>query len=166
MSAPLSVCGFIFLRFTSNAGKIPRPLKSYTNCLPPIYPDAEKWRRVNIPFNYTVSISNVLTNFRCEFPTPKQGRHFISIYFRKHSLFETQPPSSFQLSNFSFYLWGHLKPQVYSAPIKNEETLHQLNFYECQTIRSRSGSFESVRKSVSRRVYACIDFGGTFEYLL
>jgi hypothetical protein len=32
------------------------------------------------------------------------------------------------LNPLHFYLWGHIKPLVYSAPIENEETLHQTHF--------------------------------------
>ena len=39
-----------------------------------------------------------------------------------------------------FYLWGHLKTALYSAPIKNEKTLHQRIVYNCRTIRNRAGA--------------------------
>jgi hypothetical protein len=42
---------------------------------------------------------------------------------------------------FRFYLWVHLKPLVYSAPIENEKTFNQRFVYACQNIRNRPGKY-------------------------
>jgi hypothetical protein len=55
----------------------------------------------------------------------------------------------------------------YSAPVKNEDTIHQRTFCVRQTIRNRPGTFQRVRKSLIRRVHTCISLvGGNFEHLL
>jgi len=70
------------------------------------------------------------------------------------------------ISPLDFYLLGNLKTVVYSAQSENEETIHQCNFYPCQTLRNLSGTSEWVRESMVRRVHACIDSGGgCFEHL-
>jgi hypothetical protein len=71
------------------------------------------------------------------------------------------------LSLVEFYLWGHLKSLLYSAPIENEEIVHQRIFDGCQTMRNRPGMSESMRQSLNRRIHVCIDLvGGHFEHLL
>jgi len=42
-------------------------------------------------FISTGCIENAWTDFRSEFPTPKQGKKCISICARKHLTFEVQP---------------------------------------------------------------------------
>jgi hypothetical protein len=44
-----------------------------------------------------------------------------------------------------------IRTQVYSAPIQNEQTLHQLILYACQTIRSYPGPLKLWGKDVSVR---------------
>ena len=61
------------------------------------------------------------------------------------------------LRPLDFYLWGHLKPLLYSSPIENEGTLHQRFSDVCQTNRNRFGAFASVRQSMIRSVRACSD---------
>ena len=39
--------------------------------------------------------------------------------------FQDKDQQHVDLEHFSFYLWGHLKALVYSAPIENGETLNQ-----------------------------------------
>ena len=69
--------------------------------------------------------------------------------------------------SFVFYHWRHLRPLVYSAPIENEETLHQRIFDARQIIYHRPRTFEAVLQFMFRRVHACTDSGGThFEHLL
>jgi len=56
---------------------------------------------------------------------------------------------------------------VYSAPIKNIETLRQCIFHAYQTTCSHPSTFERVLKSVIRHVFVCIDsVGGYSEHLL
>ena len=73
---------------------------------------------------YTGCIWNAWTNFRSEFPTLTQEKKFISIYV--HEQFSWYSPNVHLTAvPLDLYLWGILKPPVYSAPIKNVETLHQ-----------------------------------------
>lgn len=68
--------------------------------------------------------------------------------------------------SFEFYLWGHLKATMYSAPIENEETIHQRIFYASLTTGDRLGNFEIVQQSVTRCVHVCNESGrGYFEHL-
>jgi hypothetical protein len=46
----------------------------------------------------------------------------------------------FDSSPSDYRLCGNLKGLVYSVPTENEETPYQRNFYDCQTIRNRSGT--------------------------
>ena len=83
-----------------------------------------------------------------------------------NSWFSRHIPYFCSTSVLNFYLWGHLSTLLYSAPIKNEEILHQLIFCASQTIHNRTRIFESVRQSKIRRVHTCIDSdGGYFEHL-
>jgi len=49
---------------------------------------------------------------------------------------------------------------MYSAPIENEQTLHQRILYACRSFRYRPMSFEGVRLSMISRANAFIDSGG------
>jgi hypothetical protein len=73
------------------------------------------------------------------------------------------------LTRFEFYGFlpvGHLKTLVYAAPVDNEEALHHRIVDACYTIRNYP-SIERMRRSVMRRVEACIEsHGGHFEHLL
>jgi hypothetical protein len=73
------------------------------------------------------------------------------MYVRKHGVFDVQPNN---------LLTSVLKNPVYSAPIECEETLQQLVFDACQTIRNRLGTFQSVRQSMIRGAHAWTDAGG------
>jgi hypothetical protein len=76
--------------------------------------------------------------------------------------FEAQP-----YNVLNFYVWGHLHPVGYSPPAVDEETLHQRNFYACESFRTFAGTFERVRQSVIRRIHAYADSsGGDFEHIL
>jgi len=79
---------------------------------------------------------NVWTNFRGAFPAPEQV-HVNVCFLGSAPKFE--PPQFFR-----FFLWGHLKPLVYSARIENEGTLFQLVFYACQAICNCPGDFERM----------------------
>jgi hypothetical protein len=73
------------------------------------------------------------------------------------------PPRSPCLSLLELYLRGHLKTLVYAAPVDNEEALHHRTVDACQNIRNYPGIFERMRRSMMRRVEACIESrGGNF----
>jgi hypothetical protein len=77
------------------------------------------------------------------------------------------PPRSPDLNHLEIYLWGHLKTLVYAAPVDNEEGPHHRIVDACQIIRNYPGTFERMRRSVMRRVEACIEsHRGRFEHLL
>jgi hypothetical protein len=77
------------------------------------------------------------------------------------------PPRSPDLNPLDFYLWGHLKTIVYATLVDCEETLHYLILDAPQTIRNYLGIFERMRRSIMRRVEACIESHGEhFEHLI
>jgi hypothetical protein len=61
------------------------------------------------------------------------------------------------LNPMDFYLWGHLKALVYSAPVLNVKTLHQRIVNACRTIQNYPRTFERLRHSMIRRGQACIN---------
>jgi hypothetical protein len=63
-----------------------------------------------------------------------------------------------------FSLWKHLKLLVYAVPVDNEEAYRIVD--ACQTIRNYLGIFARMRRSMMRRVEACISHGGHFEQSL
>jgi hypothetical protein len=67
------------------------------------------------------------------------------------------PPCSPDLNPLEFYLSRHLKTLAYAAPVDNEEAPHHRTVDACQTIRSYPGIFERMRRSMMRRVEACIE---------
>ena len=86
--------------------------------------------------------------FRSGFRTTKQRKYFISVYFHKHLVLEirAQQCVDHRLLDF-FYLWGHLETLVYAASTENEETLHHVTSFACQTMHICSLIFETVRNS-------------------
>jgi hypothetical protein len=77
------------------------------------------------------------------------------------------PPRSPDLNPLDFYLWGHLNVLVYEAPVDNEKAIHHRTVDACQTIRNYPGIFGRIRRSMMRRVGACIEsHGGYFEHIL
>jgi hypothetical protein len=76
------------------------------------------------------------------------------------------PPRSPDLNPQDLYLWGHLRPLVYAAPVDNKEVLHR-TVDACRTIPNYPGIFARMRRSMMRRVEACIDSHGEYcEHLL
>jgi hypothetical protein len=71
-------------------------------------------------------------------------------------------PRSPDLNSLHFYLWGNLKSLVYAAPFVNEEALHHRIVGACKNIRSYPGIFERMRRSMMRRVEACIESHGGY----
>jgi hypothetical protein len=77
------------------------------------------------------------------------------------------PPRPPDLNPLDFYLLGHQKSLVYAALLDKEEALHHCIVDACQTIRSYPGIFELMRRSMMRRVDACIESHGEYsEHLL
>jgi hypothetical protein len=75
-----------------------------------------------------------------------------------------RPPRSPDLNPLDFYVWGHQQTLVHAAPVGNEEALHYRIVDACQTIRNYPGIFERMRRSMLRRMEACIaSHGGHFE---
>jgi hypothetical protein len=73
------------------------------------------------------------------------------------------PPRSPDLNPLYFYLWGHLNTHVYALLL----TLHHRTVDACQTIRNCHAIFGRMRRSMVRRIEACIEsHGGHFEHLL
>jgi hypothetical protein len=64
-----------------------------------------------------------------------------------------------------FILGNTQNPFVYAAPVDSEEAHRSVG--ACQTIRNCPGIFARIRRSVMRRIEACIEFhGGHFEHLV
>jgi hypothetical protein len=77
------------------------------------------------------------------------------------------PPHSPDFSPLDFYLWGYLETLVCAAPLYNEEALQHRIVDACQSIPNYPGIFERMRRSIMRRVEACMECrGGHFEHLL
>ncbi|KOC58611.1 hypothetical protein WH47_05735, partial [Habropoda laboriosa] len=71
------------------------------------------------------------------------------------------------LNPLDFYLWEHLKTTVYAIPMKNEEVFRRCIMEACENIRANPDIFELVRKSIARRIYACIaSYGLHFKHVL
>jgi hypothetical protein len=88
---------------------------------------------------------------------------FISINIGLQTLsFRGTAPTFIPPQSFRFLSLRTLKAPVYSAPIENEGTLHQLIFNTCQTICNRRGISESVRQLTIRRVHECTESGGKY----
>jgi hypothetical protein len=66
-------------------------------------------------------------------------------------------PRSPDLNPLDFYLWGHLKPVVYAAPVAQEEALHHRIVDTCHTIRNYPGIIQWMRRPIMRRVEGWID---------
>ena len=71
------------------------------------------------------------TDIRSELLTRKQRKKFMSVYVRRHLLFEVQPASSLELNPLDFLPCGQLKTFVYSDPIEDENMLYQPIVYAC-----------------------------------
>jgi hypothetical protein len=76
------------------------------------------------------------------------------------------PPHSPDLNLMDFYVWGHLKSLVYTAPVANKMALHRI-VDACQTICSYPSIFEWMQRSMMRHVEESIEsHGGHLEHLL
>jgi hypothetical protein len=75
------------------------------------------------------------------------------------------PPRSPDLNPLDSYLWGHLKTLVYATPLDNKEALHHRTVDASQTICIYPGIFQLMRRSMMRRVEACIEsHGGLLDH--
>jgi Transposase. len=77
------------------------------------------------------------------------------------------PARSPDLNPLDYFFWGHLKSLVYATPVVDENDLRNRIVNSCNVIRNTPGILERVRQSMSRRLHACIDSGGShFEHLI
>lgn len=77
------------------------------------------------------------------------------------------PPRSPDLTCLDFFLWGHLGTLVYATPVNDEEQLRNRILIAADTIRTSSGIFERIRRSMVRRSELCLQVnGGHFEQFL
>ncbi|EZA47816.1 hypothetical protein X777_15340 [Ooceraea biroi] len=90
----------------------------------------------------------------------KFGTHWIGL----HGLHEW-PPRSPDLTPLDFFLWGHLKQQLYATPPANVQDLKDRIVRICRTIRPQI--LQRVRNSILNRAILCERMeGGHFEHLL
>ena len=109
------------------------------------------------------NIYNAWTNFRSLLYQHKEKSSYQCM---STNSFRSTDLQCVDLNPLDFYLWGHLKTIVYSAPIEIEGTLHQRISDAYMTIRDGLGTFEIVQLSVIRCIHACIESGrGYFEHL-
>jgi hypothetical protein len=75
------------------------------------------------------------------------------------------PARSSDLTPLDFYLWGHLKEQVYPEKIRNVEHLRQRTIEACNAITS--GIIKRVFVDWIKRLNLCIENnGGYIEQVL
>lgn len=76
------------------------------------------------------------------------------------------PPRSPDLTPMDFFLWGHLKDEVYSESFETRDQLIQKNFRAVQNVRIKMNGID-LAKECKRRLEACISVNGYhFEQLL
>jgi len=77
------------------------------------------------------------------------------------------PPRFQDLNPINFYLWGHVKNEVYSTPVISFDELWERILATFGAIRNRPGQLERVRESMMRRLNGCIAANGQhFQYLM
>ena len=62
------------------------------------------------------------------------------------------PPRSPDLNPIDFYLWGHVKNEVYSTPVTNIDELWEPIVATFDAIRNRPGQLERIRESMMQRL--------------
>jgi hypothetical protein len=72
------------------------------------------------------------------------------------------PPRSPDLNPIDFYLWVHVKNEVYSTPITNVDELWDRIVATFDAIRKLPGQLEHVRKSMMRCLNGCVAANGHF----
>jgi hypothetical protein len=66
-----------------------------------------------------------------------------------------------------FYIWGHVKNEVYSTPVTNFDELWERIVATFDAIRNRPGQLERVRESMMRRLKGCVGANDQhFEHLM
>ena len=77
------------------------------------------------------------------------------------------PPWSPDLTPMNYFVWGHIKPLIYTSPVDSEANLIARIVEAAATIRQQTGILECTRQSVLRRCRLCIEVGvRTFEHPL
>jgi hypothetical protein len=66
------------------------------------------------------------------------------------------PARSPDLNSLDFWLWGHLKTSVYSAPINDLYVLQKRVENACHEFRVKPGIFNRVHTSARRRAESCV----------
>jgi hypothetical protein len=95
-----------------------------------------------------------LDNFQLWVPHPKRRGKKINISIFRQTLRFRNTAHTFARPQFCrFFICGDTLKLVSWAPIETGETVHQ-------TIRNRSGTLESVRQSIIRRVHARFELVG------
>jgi hypothetical protein len=80
-------------------------------------------------------------------PTPTQGQTFISVNVRS---FQGATKHCGDHSPLELYLWGHLKPVVYSAAIQNVKTRQPRIFYAVKSFAIAPRPLESYSSRSSK----------------
>jgi len=77
------------------------------------------------------------------------------------------PPRSPDCNPLDFYLWGHVKSLVYATPVESLDQLQERIIAAFTKIKNTPGTFHRVRRSLRRRMEACIAAEGRhFEHFL
>ena len=77
------------------------------------------------------------------------------------------PPCPSDLNPLGFYLWGHVKNEVYSTPVTNVDELWERIVDAFDAIRKQPDQLEGVRESMMRRLNGCVAANGQhFEHLM
>ena len=70
------------------------------------------------------------------------------------------PPRSLDLNTIDFYLWDHVKSEVYCTPITSVDELWERIVATFDAIRNRPGRLERVREFMMRRLNGCVAANG------
>jgi hypothetical protein len=77
------------------------------------------------------------------------------------------PPRSPDITPCDFWLWVHVKAEVYKTEIIDINDLRNKIINAFNTVREKIGVFDRMRNSLCRRLHACIEANGEhFEHLL
>jgi len=109
------------------------------------------------------NIYNGWTNFRS---LQHQHKEKSSYQFMSTNSFRGTAPQCVDLNPLDFYLRGHLKTLVYSAPIENEQTFHQCLTDVFKPFTTSPGPPEVCKGSMFRHVHQHNDSCRHFEHFL
>ena len=77
------------------------------------------------------------------------------------------PPRSPDLTPLDYYLWGHMKTNVYETEVQSRAALRDRIFAAAEHIRNHPDNVASATQSLLMRAEKCIATGGRhFEQLL